>query len=591
MMNNLLTYLMVMMVLIAPYKESDDLQKGEDMSKWSFKILLQHSDQLDELKVVRFFNKESGRYGFCLEPEVDYDPVNNVYYKENYDNKDIYDIVKAYDQLGEDYYIGAQLMIWEKTSGIRYSFEGKDASQYGEEKILEVISSFKGETEETENMHIKAVLDEVVFVQLEDIDEYRIIQNDIKDAKVDGDGIRFRLKDHDRHKIVLESRKKETDGSYRYTSETSQDLYSYEGDHEFPKMITIDIEAEDDFTLIYHKVDENDQAIEGAEFTLYELSDQGNEILDIIRKDAAVDLKTLLNADDKLKLSERYERYRKNDILSAKESGYFDYETGSGNTGRVYVCENKKIVNDDLNSYIVQKIGTYKSGSAYDNYIYGLKRNAKYILCESHPRNGYEFRSDPCVLIDPNEDTEVKFVNHKRKYDLRLYKENPEHSVLLNGAKFLLQYKDGDKDKEKILITGGLCIKQKDEKPYVLYRHEKDQNIYVGDFKDGYFIKEDAIPGTYLYGYCDDYNMNDSSLLVKSINVVNGGFEIGDMPYDAKIKITELEAPKGYHIDEADFTIIPSLDYSDIVFRNYRVNSFLIMPENRHVIPKTCIGN
>ena len=589
-MNNLLKYLMVMMVLVSPFKETNDL-KEEDMTKWSFKILLQHSDQLDELKVVRFFNKESGRYGFCLQPGVDYDPVNNVYYKESFDDRDIYQIVKAFDLLGDDYYIAAQLMIWEKTSGIRYSFEGKDAADYGEEKLLETISAFKDMDKETGSIQIKASIDTQTNVKIEDMDKYKVIQSDIDDMEIVKDGINFKLKDQESHSIILEDKKSEMDEAYRYKSEGSQDLYSYEGDYEVGKRIVINVEPEDRFTLVYHKVDENGDPIEGAEFTLYELSDQGDEILDIIRKDASVDLKMLVNGDEILKLTERYERYRKDNVLNAKEVGYFDYETRNGNSGRANICENEVITKEDLNSYIVKKIGTYYSTSEYDNYIYELKKGSRYILCESHPVDGYEFSSDPCVLIDPSKNNEIRFENHKRKYDLRLYKENPEHSILLNGAKFLIQYEDHGTEKEKILVTGGLCIKQKDDKPYVLYRYEKDKNIYVGEFKDGYFIKEDAIPGTYIYGYCDDNNMNDSSLLVKQTNVINGGFEIEEMPYDANIKVTELEAPKGYHIDEADFTIVPSLDYSDIIFRNYRVNSFLIMPENRHAIPKTCIGN
>jgi hypothetical protein len=93
-------------MIFSPFR-SISAQETEDMSKWSFKILLQHADQLDELKVVRFYNRESGRYGFCMEAGVDYDPKNSIYCKEEIEDKSIFDIVKAYEMLGEDYYIAA----------------------------------------------------------------------------------------------------------------------------------------------------------------------------------------------------------------------------------------------------------------------------------------------------------------------------------------------------------------------------------------------------------------------------------------------------------------------------------------------------
>ena len=118
-------------------------EEQEDMSKFSFKILLQHADQLDELKVVRFYNSETDRFAFCMEALVDYSPKDNVYVKNSFSEKRIFDIYRAFTMLGEDYYIAAQLMIWEAQSGIRYSFDGKDAADYGEQEIEDLIKSFE----------------------------------------------------------------------------------------------------------------------------------------------------------------------------------------------------------------------------------------------------------------------------------------------------------------------------------------------------------------------------------------------------------------------------------------------------------------
>ena len=225
--------------------------------------------------------------------------------------------------------------------------------------------------------------------------------------------------------------------------------------------------------------------------------------------------------------------------------------------------------------------------------IENLVDGKQYILCESKPRNGYVFVNDPCMFIDQEkaEGEVLEFQNRIRRYDLRLYKENPEHSILLNGAKFSLSYEEDGKTKERIFVTGALNIRQKNDKKYVLYRHEKDGNIYVGEFTDGYFIKEDAIPGKYYYCLSDDTTVNDSSLLNRETEVILGAFEIDDLPYDSSLHLTELKAPKGYYIEEAEFTIDPDLDYSLITFKNYRVNEFEIVQGRKRKIPKTCIGD
>ena len=60
-MKKVFKILMICLFLSSLWKPARAEEEGFDMSVWSFKILLQHADQSDELKVVRFKNKESGR--------------------------------------------------------------------------------------------------------------------------------------------------------------------------------------------------------------------------------------------------------------------------------------------------------------------------------------------------------------------------------------------------------------------------------------------------------------------------------------------------------------------------------------------------
>ena len=601
-MKKLLKYLLIICVIFSPFR-SISAQETEDMSKWSFKILLQHADQLDELKVVRFYNKESGKYGFCMEAGVDYDPKNSIYSKEEIEDEVVFDIVKAYEILGEDYYIAAQLMIWENRSGIRYSFDGKDAADFGEEKIKEMIESFEKDEEELvyETTAEKERDNEVI---LSDLDEYRLLDSNLENVRIQNDRILYDLPDEKQgpYHISLVSKRKETEGSFLYHSDTSQDLFSFEGSIVKRKDIRIMINTETETASIrFTKRDMNEDAISGAEFTLYQLDENGDQILNIALKGSKIDMNALLkdaalDEDIKVTVSERYQKYLNGTVLEAAECGYFDYEIhslDSEETGRVYICEDDQVCSKEMNRYRVHEVGKYISLNADKNVIEGLQKDKKYILCESHPKNGYVFESDPCMFIDLKSDPDKNyhFVNRIRSYDLRLYKENEDHSILLNGAKFRIRYQDGGDIKERIYVTGAICIRQNDDKRYVLYRREKDENIYIGEFKDGYFIKTDMIPGTYYYLVTDDININDRSLLKEEIKVILGGFEIEDMPYESLIEAEELEAPKGYFIDEPVYEIVPDLDYSEIIFRNYRVNSFIMIPEQKRKIPKTCIGD
>ena len=213
-------------------------------------------------------------------------------------------------------------------------------------------------------------------------------------------------------------------------------------------------------------------------------------------------------------------------------------------------------------------------------------------MCESEPAKGYVYDHDVAYLINGTDYKEevLSFINRQRDYVLRLYKESEDHKILLDGAKFVLTYEDEGKQKEVLFVTGALNIQRKDNKTYVIYRHEGESKIYTDKFSGNEFIKNNVEAGRWYYYLSDDETIDESKLEHNYVNVIKGAYEIRDIPYSATLHLKELEAPKGYFISEADFDIRADIPYSEIIFNNTRINQFDIIPENRHPLPKTCIG-
>lgn len=574
-------------------------QETEDMSKWSFKILLQHSDQLDELKIVRFKNRETGRYGFCLQPEVDYAPVDFLYVKEKCENEEIYKIYKAFEMLGEDYYIAAQLMIWEKLCGIRYSFDGKDAAEFGERELLNAIESLSEEVT-IEEMTVYANRGEEASAYIDGLEEYNVISSDVTITKRKGDDLCF-VFDSDKKDchIVLKSDDLNTDGSYVYYSKESQDIYSFEGKSNSRREIDLHIEEEPHdeqfFSFSFSKKDGKGKPISGALFQVFEIDEKGEDIL-FIQKGERIDLAALFGEIKSIDVSERYEKYINGLSFLSEEIGLFPYTietTERIHKGLAFVCDDPNLTKGKALMVQCNKERELYSSESETNTIDHLDKGKQYILCETKPKKGYIFASNPCLLMS-SEDTinePAEFINVKRRFDLKLYKVNEDRNILLNGARFKVSYEDSGKRKELFFMTGALNIQRDEEGAYVVYRHENEEIIRVGKFEDDFYIRKDAVPGKYYYCITNDPNINSSSLLKRETEVTEGSFQITDMPYFSDIEVTELEAPKGYFIEEASFRIEPDIDYSEIVFRNFRMNRAEIIPEKKHSIPKTCVGN
>ncbi|MBR5341580.1 MAG: hypothetical protein IK151_06615, partial [Erysipelotrichaceae bacterium] len=245
-MKKFIKYLFLFLILCSTFTYVSAEEAKEDMSKWRMKILLQHCDQHDEIKIVRFYNTETDSYGFCLEPEVDYNPYEYEYIKQAYINEDLFNIYKAFAQLGktEEYYIAAQLMIWELMTGKQYTFDSKGAADYGEETIKETIASFSSSKDnKTIEINKDVLFEDNNTIEIENLNSYQldIDPNEIIEMTDDSFTIKLKQLYPLQRTINLTSLKKEINGSVIYSSEESQNLFSYEGDFDDLKDIRINL--------------------------------------------------------------------------------------------------------------------------------------------------------------------------------------------------------------------------------------------------------------------------------------------------------------------------------------------------------------
>lgn len=593
-------FLITCMVNKNLYAES----KYEDMSKITQTILLQHCDQRDELKISRFHNNETDRDLFCIEPDVDYRTDLYKYQKNASEDIELYKFYRAYEKLGhsDESFITIQLLIWEYVSGIRYTFDGKDVSNYLENEAKQILN--EEITPISEDILIDVMPGVLQEYEIDNIDNYEINFDDVDVFEISENKIKFVINNYSNEpkKIILARKNNIPEGSYIYKSNKSQDLYSFEGIIDNVKNINLNLKTlNDNLSVSFRKTDINNNPIEGAEFTLYELSDEGLNNLYFINTDVDVDilLLTVKNIDGlalediKIEVSERYAKYLNGFVINTNEVGYLPfkitYKDQIIKQGRIYVFNN--IIEDKL-IYKANVVKNYYTTNDEINTIDGLKMNKNYYLCESEPQKGYEYVSNPCVFIDTHNDSykeTFNFINNKRNYTFKLIKNNPDYTIMLNEAKFKLTYLDNSETKEIIFKTGALNIKREDDNRYVIYKHENSDQVYIDEFKNDYFIKDNVAYGTYLYYQSND-NLIDYTKFNNKTYVIEGTYIIEDIPYNSKLTIKELEAPKGYFIEDDTYELNADISYSEITFKNYRVNQFDIIPQNKRRIPKTCIG-
>lgn len=583
-----------------------------DMSNFKFDMLTDYADGTDDVKVSKFVSS-NGEVAFCLEPTTQYRPDKYKYRKYIFDNEKIYDLVRAYNLLEnktDDLYIATQLLIWSEINDISYTFDNYD---YKKEKEI-VLNNINYEIKPK---LLKSNINNSFDVKL---NEEFLIEGNYTNYNIETEGIE--ILNNSENGLLIKVISEEPTTKYIYLNEIedkknnsillksngvgndlgSQDLYYHEGDYPVldKKIFKINIIKDEYFKINYSKRDIYGNNISNALFTLYQISDEQkeNEII-FININTDIDLYKLLIDDYEeysnlsVDVGERYNKYLNKNVINTNELGYFDCRIYSNQdllvNQRIYVSNDS---NENAGIYKKVYFNNFYNSISKDidiNTIENIPLEGKYYLCESEPAKGYTYVHNPCSLIDSNEykNETINFVNERRRYSLRLIKNN-RNDIVLNNAKFKVTYFDNEKENTVFYTTGGLSIDRINNNKYLFIKH--DHKIEKYDFVSDKFVLNNADAGKYYY-YQSNNEIFDENELKECYEVVEGGFIIDDLPYSSKLIIEELEAPKGYMITEAKYEIYPDINYSEITFSNYRVNEFEILPAKKRKLPKTCVEN
>lgn len=582
-------------------------EEDVNIHDWSFIKLTKASDQDENVVVSKFYYvPDRKQVAFCIEPNVKFDPSKEGYTKSLYDNENVYKIVKAYKKLNKsdkEYYIAAQLLIWKEVSDVDYTFNGLDYGEYKQE-IIDAMNPNKPLLKSLNNTIPETYYGEEGLFN-GDYSKYEASGEGIEILSNDENGIKYLVDEKEPEIKTINLVPKDSDEKHSYVmeSEDSQDLYYFEGEYSDLKPMALSLRTlfkPETITINYSKKDENGNNISGAEFTVYELnSDEPNSEISFIQTNTNVNiyealLDNYLNYSNlSIEISERYEKYLDKNIFNSNELGYFPYKIYSNEQlikdGKCYVTDDIQQSNGAYSRIAAKAILSHFSEDLDVNSINNLDSSKSYYLCESEPKKGYTYTQKACNLIDSNNYTgeTIEYINKTRTYSLRLMKQS-DQNILLNGAKFKITYDNFGEDKNVILTTGCLSINRENNNKYLIYKHENSNNPIVIEFAGEEYVKSGLESGRYYYYQSDSSIVNNSLLNNDYQIVVNGGLEIEDLPYSSSLTIEELQAPKGFVITEPIYHISPDIAYSQITFKNYRVNFMDIIPK-KFIIPKTCI--
>lgn len=603
-------YISIVLILLAIFINKNYIYADEnvDINQWAYGMLTKGSDQDENVIVSKYYNiNDYDQIAFCIEPNVKFN-AKSSYTKKLYDNKNIYNIVKAYNSINskdKNYFIAAQILIWKEVTGVEYTFGGNDYLKYKSE-ILNIIDPIKPllKSSSTQDFIDCYVGEENVIN--EDFSEFNIETNGIEVISNDENGLKYIVKNNDPEIKTINFIPKDSDENHSYVmkSDDSQDIYYFEGEYSNLKPFSLNIRSlmlNKTIDINFSKKDENGMNIEGAEFTLYEINeeDADDEII-FINVNTPINIyECLLQGYTKyenlsIELSERYAKYLNNDVFNSSEIGYFSYKIYKNEAilkqGKAYITDDITLSKGYFDKIAVKCILSQFSKDLDINSINDLPNNKSYYLCESEPKKGYTYASNPCILIDSLNygGKTLEFINKSRTYTLRLMKQS-DSSILLNGAVFKINYLENEFEKSFLLTTGSLCINRENNNKYLVYKYENDSNVNIIEFIDKNYTKDGLKPGKYFYYQTNNQIIDEELLNDKYALVVDGGFTIDDIPYSSELTIEELIAPKGYVITDPIYKVSADIPYSEITFKNYRVNFLDIVVKKKFKIPKTCI--
>ncbi len=581
------------------------------MDSWNYKMVTTYSDNDPEVYISRFTNSDnSNLIAFCLEPTVHYN-TGKKYQKVLNNNERIFKLVKAYQnyfkskETKNEYYIATQILIWLEVGSVSYTFKGNDYSTYKDE-INTYVNNMSDATSVISTNPI-STMDCIIGEEYSyaiDTSKYNFSGDGIDIDTSLTDKITFIVNEElpTNKKLYITPKYNPKDYSFTYESSESQNLYIFEGDYEMPntEYISINTIKKEFIDINYSKKDIDNNIIEGTKFALYEISnDINNNKIFFININKEINLYELLNINKdeyenlKIEVSPRYEKYLNGDVILTGEIGYFECTILNNDSiikkEIIYVSDDIEQTNDNYNFKYIKEVYSGYSENKDINTIKDIKNDNKYYLCEIEPKKGYEYVHNACKLVDTstyNGET-IEFINKERKFNLKLMKHNRE-DILLDGAQFKLTYYEDDIEHSNIYITGSLNIKREDNKKYLIYKYQDDNDVKIVEFVDDYYLIDDNRTGVYYY-YQSDIDAIDESLLTNKISLIKGGFIIEDLPYMSTLILQEIQAPLGYEIDKTIYNLNSDIPYSEIVFTNYRVNEFIILPKQKYISPQTCV--
>lgn len=589
-----ITIILSLSVINITYSESEYVNMKEE---WTVRYLTNYSSEDNKVRIARFTNLKTNKDGFCIEPYVEYSPNIYKYTKNNSIDNNIYEIVRKYEtysDLSDESYIATQLEIWEYLTGITFTFNGLTKNDYLADNFF--IKDFDYNIS---NIEKDIDLNNEYIEEDISLDEYKIIDTNVEILNDSNNYLKYNITDSNIEYGYIKLIKDNNPSKYTYASKNSQNIYTYSDGYVEDEILNIKLNINPLLTSIYfEKFDEDNHYLTGSEFSAYILDENSDENLLFIQNDVDINLKEVLIDDIdknnyKIELSERYNQYLNNDILHTKEIGYFPYKIYKNNNlvkeGRAYVTNDTNLTDGIYKITNYKKINSSLSINGISS-ISNIPYNKEILLCESEPAKGYQYYSEPCKLIstDVNHKDDVhKFINSNRTFTLKLIKENSNHNIALDGAKFKISYIEDDSIQEVYFTTGALNISNPDNYKYLHYSYLN--NKYTTDINNNDYIQNNMEPGIY-YFYLSDDEVFDDSLIDNYTYVVDGGYSIDNIPYSSLITVEELEAPKGYYINDPKYTIMADIAYSEITFKNYRVNDSIIIPSVRKPV-KTCIGD
>lgn len=624
---------------------SINAQETEDMTCWNYSLISETVDPFDT-RVTKYKNKNTGKFGFCIEPNEDFYRSRENYTKESYSNEDnlyISKLINAFEHLiltndgkysENDYYIATQLKIWEIITGNSPTIKGNDAYSYGLEDLEEYIANNYKEID----IHIDdiEVIDcyDTISIQLDNIntENYILENDDIELISNNNHMFTFKIKNiypldkiikvvpiNDYKKVINES-------LILYNSEDSQDILSFETEYpQFlnPTSFNIHIKTGD---LHLEKYDEFGNVVyDNIIFHIYDQN--GNEIHNIdgsnfILRDGVINIKNILPVGKYYLIEQTPDQF-----IDKKEKIYFNIEKNKTTDLEIinyYKTFDFSFIKTDENSLYIdgvmfelykiddkgkQDLSFIQRGANVDLYnMLNLDDSNELVISERYSSflNGHMFKSD-----------KVGYFTYK------VYKDN---LVIDNGKIYIVDDKKLTKDKyntirvslvdtlasNKINTFKNLDVRSKyilcevepkkgydylnnpciyisyDDidisKPLKIINIERLYNLKLLKTNDCKQILLDGATFTVSY-YDSNGNLIESEYTTGE--TIKGGFIIKDIPYNSTVTIKEIKAPEGYIIDNDEFIIKPDLDYSEITFTNSRVNSAIIIPP--YIPVKTCV--